>query len=90
MRPEATVLRHVGRRIAELRVARGWTQEAFAELAGVSPGYVRQIEGGRGNLTLATAVRFASLFGVDVVVLFTEPASAEVRRGRPPKAKRAG
>lgn len=88
MRPEGTVLRHVGRRIAELRVARGWTQEEFAERAGVSPGYVRQIEGGRGNITLTTAVRFATLFGVDVSELFVPPASTEVRRGRP--AKRAG
>lgn len=85
MRPETTVLRHVGRRIAELRMARGWTQEGFAELANISPSYVRQLERGRENMTLLTAVRFAAVFGVDVAELFVEPAPFKVRRGRPPK-----
>ena len=37
-------IRRVGRRIAELRLARGWTQEKFAERASVSVKYVQRIE----------------------------------------------
>lgn len=78
-------MRHVGRRVAELRAARGWTQEQFAERAGVTAGYVRQVEGGRGNLTVASLVKLAALLDVEVTDLFTEPASTETKRGRPRK-----
>ncbi len=87
MRSDGTVLRHVGRRVAELRNALGWTQEAFAERAGISVGYVRQVEGGHENLTLMTLVKLAVVLGVDAADLFVPPASSEVRRGRPPKAR---
>lgn len=86
-RSTATVQRHVGRRVAELRRAQGLTQEQFAELAEVSVGYVRQVEGGRENLTIATMVKLAALLEVDVVDLFVPPALSEVRRGRPSRGK---
>ena len=85
MRPESLVLRHVGRRVAELRTARGWTQDQFAERAKLSPGYVRQVEGGHENLTLVTLVKLATVLGVDAADLFTVPVSGEVRKGRPRK-----
>ena len=37
----------IGRRIREIRVWRGMTQRAVAELAGVSEGYLSRIEGGK-------------------------------------------
>ncbi len=85
--PEAgpSLLLDVGRRIAELRVARGWTQDVFAERAEVSPGYIRHVEAGRENLTLTSLVKLATLLGVTVPDLFVPPASRHVRRGRPPK-----
>ncbi len=36
-----------GARVRELRRAQGWSQEAFAERAGVSVRTVRNVEGGR-------------------------------------------
>ena len=84
-REPALVMRHVGRRIAELRVGRGLTQEQLAERAGVTVGYVRTVEGGRGNLTVFSLVRFATLLDVEPGELLVPPASTETRRGRPPK-----
>lgn len=87
MRPRSPILvmRHVGRRIAELRAGQGWTQEELAERAEVSVGYVRQVEGGGENLTIATLVRFAVILGAEPGDLFAIPATTQARRGRPPK-----
>lgn len=84
-RSGASLLRDVGRRVAELRAARGWTQEVFAERAEVSVGYVRQVETGRENLTLTSLAKISALLDVDAAELFSAPASRERRRGRPPK-----
>ena len=48
--PDA-VIRDVGRRVAELRVGLGLTQDKFAESLGVSGVYVRRVEIGQENLT---------------------------------------
>lgn len=87
MRPRSAtlVMRHVGRRVAELRAGQGWTQEELAERAEVSVGYVRQVEGGGENLTIATLVKLAGLLGAEPGDLFTVPTTTEARRGRPPK-----
>lgn len=73
----------VGRRIAELRRAKHWTQEQFAAEAEVLIGYVRRVEGGYENLSLESLEKLATLLEVDVVELLKPPAAAEVRRGRP-------
>jgi transcriptional regulator with XRE-family HTH domain len=75
-------MRDVGRRVAELRAVRGWTQEAFAERAEVSVGYVRQVEGGRENLTIATLCKLAAVLDADAADLFAAP-STSAQRGRP-------
>jgi transcriptional regulator with XRE-family HTH domain len=85
MRSESQVLRHVGRRVAELREARGWTQEVFAERAGIGVGYVQQIEGGQKNPTVVTIVKLATVLGADAAELFAVPMSDAPRRGRPRK-----
>ena len=83
-RPDPLLL-DVGRRVAELRRARGWTQEKFAERAEVSVGYVREVEGGHENLSLLSLAKIAALLGVTVPDLLVAPASRTVRRGRPPR-----
>lgn len=81
-------LRDLGRRVAELRVAMGLTQEAFAEMMmNVSTKYLQRIEAGRENLTVESLVVLASKFRVPVRDLFDPPASRAVRLGRPPKPK---
>ena len=80
------VLKDIGRRIAEIRSARGLTQEAFAEqILGVSLKYVQAIESGRENLGVASLVNLANRVGVRVIDLFAAPASRAVARGRPSK-----
>jgi transcriptional regulator with XRE-family HTH domain len=81
------VLRDVGRKIAEGRVKRGLTQEAFAEqIVGCSLKYLQAIEAGRENLTVESLVALAGKVGVRVQQLFEAPVSRKVRRGRPPKS----
>lgn len=77
----------VGRRIAELRVGRGWTQDALAKRLQVSVNYVQRVERG-SNLTIRSLVQIASTLVVQVIDLFAAPMSAERRPGRPPRQKR--
>ena len=80
------MVRAVGRRIAELRRAKHWTQEQFAAEAEVLIGYVRRVEGGYENLSLESLEKLADLLDVDVVELLKPPVATETRRGRPPRA----
>jgi transcriptional regulator with XRE-family HTH domain len=77
----------LGRRIAELRSARGLTQEQFAERYGTSVRYFQEIEAGRENLTLDSLVRIARLLKVRVRDLFDEPTRPRAKPGRPPKRR---
>jgi transcriptional regulator with XRE-family HTH domain len=54
------VRRDIGRRVAELRVARELTQERLAEKAAVSVKYLQRVEAGRENLTIESMVRLQS------------------------------
>ena len=77
------VLRDVGRRIAEIRLAAGLTQEQVAERLGISTRAYAYIESGRENLTLRTMVFVANVLGTCIPELFVQPASREKKRGRP-------
>lgn len=78
-----TVLRRVGRRMAELRRSRGLTQEACAERIGMlTPNYAR-IEQGRQNVTIDTLVRIGRALDVRVAELFRSPRTTRVIAGRP-------
>jgi transcriptional regulator with XRE-family HTH domain len=86
------ILKDIGRRIAEVRISRGLTQEQFAErVLGVSLKYCQAVEAGRENLTVASLVRLANKVRVPVAHLFKAPVSRVVRSGRPTHAaKRRG
>lgn len=78
----AAILRELGKRIGELRRARGLTQETAAERLGMlAPNYAR-IEQGRQNVTVDTLVRIVRVLGEDVRVadLFAPPTTTERRR----------
>lgn len=77
----------LGRRIAELRHARGMTQAEFAEKMDWSLQYVSRVESGREHFRLTRLIEIANLLEVDLIDLLRPPKSLEVRRGRPPKAK---
>lgn len=79
----------VGKRIKELRTQNGWSQEEFADRAGVHRTYIGSAENGSRNLTLQVLVMFARAFGVSVAELLTgleERAKALSKPGRPAKA----
>lgn len=76
----------VGRRIAELRRGRGWTQGELAHRMGHSESYQAAVEGGRYNLRLDTLTMFAQVLGIHPAELLAPPSSRTKRRiGRPPR-----
>jgi len=81
-------LRNLGRRVAELRISRGLTQEDLAERLEKDARYVQEIEGGRQNITVRTAALVARKLRIPVAELFTIPLTPE-RAGlrRVPKTK---
>src|SRR6516225_7198736 len=77
----------VGRNFARLRLAKGFTQERFAELSGFTQQYVSGLERGRRNPTVVTLYHLAQALGVSHVELITpddqsyrETAQAEIKR----------
>jgi transcriptional regulator with XRE-family HTH domain len=81
--PERLV-RDIGRRIAELRALRGWTQQEFAARLGISVRYLARLERGLQNFTVHRLVWLAGSLGIRTVDLFVPPRSRHVRTGRPP------
>ena len=72
-----------GRRVAEERTKRSWTQAAFAVRLGVSLRYVQHIEAGYQNVSITTAVRFANALDTPLSALFKPPRTRRRKRGRP-------
>ena len=81
-RPER-VFRDIGRRLAELREARGWTQEEAAEHLTIGIRYLQKLEGGKASFTLTTLIRLVNRYGVPVAAVFEPPRTRVVKRGRP-------
>ena len=68
------ILQHVADRIRETRTARGWSQQALADLAHVSRRMLGSIERGTANVSLATLDRIATALGLPFAELVREPA----------------
>jgi len=64
-----------GRRLRQLRSARGLSQEELADLAGLDRTYVSGCERGKRNISLENIYRLASALGVDAAELLKEPNS---------------
>lgn len=62
-----------GRRLRELRSARGLSQEALADAAGLDRTYVSSCERGRRNVSLENICRLASALGVKPEELLKPP-----------------
>ena len=83
----ARVLDDFGRRLAELRRARGWTQSRAAVESGMPEKDYQAIENGRRAITIRTALALAQTFDQPLRALFDPPASLAPRRpGRPSAA----
>lgn len=61
-----------GRRLRELRRARGLSLETLGEHAGVNDKYVQAVETGRQSPTLDIVEKLAKGLGIHVVALFSE------------------
>ena len=80
-----TLIRDVGRRIAELRQAAGRTQEELAHALGLTARYLQGVDAGK-NLTLDSLAQIAAGLGVRAADLLVTPSSPDKRRpGRPTK-----
>lgn len=65
----------LGCRISDFRRLNGFTQKVFAELVGVSPGFVSKVERGIKRPTMYTVYRMAEALGVPISWLFKESAN---------------
>jgi len=54
----------LGRNVRQLREARGWSQEDYADRAGIHRTYVSDIERGRRNPTITVVEKLAAPLGV--------------------------
>ena len=54
----------LGRNIRKLREANGWSQEDYADRAGIHRTYVSDIERGRRNPTIVVVEKLAAPFNV--------------------------
>ena len=79
------LVRDVGRRVAEERVRRAWTQEVFAEALNYSLKFVQRLEAGRENMTIRTIASLADTLGVRLATLFNKPRTKQPGPGRPKK-----
>ena len=59
-----------GLRVRELRTHRGWSQEAFADLAGLHRTYIGSVERGEQNISLQNIERLAATLEVSLAELF--------------------
>ena len=75
---EGDLQRTFGENLRRYRLARGLSQEAFADVLGVHRTYMGGVERGERNLTLQTVERFAASIHVKPVELLTKRA-----RGKP-------
>ncbi len=63
------LLRRVGRRVAQARADRGWTQEQLAEAIGIEPVSLSRLETGDRALSLTTLGLIADALGLGLGAL---------------------
>lgn len=84
-------VRHlVGRNVKRIRLAKGLTQESFAEATGFSQQYLSDLERGRRNPTIVTLFELATALKVEHVDLVApdDAFRAEVKQQSAGKRKK--
>jgi transcriptional regulator with XRE-family HTH domain len=64
------VHKKLGKRIADLRKKRGFTQEAFSHECGFNRSYMGAVERGEKNITLAMVNKVAKALKISLAELF--------------------
>ena len=70
MNQEKWITKRLGKRIRQLRSAKGWSQEGFAFEAGIDRSHFGAIERGEKNPTVKNVARIADKLNVSITVLF--------------------
>jgi transcriptional regulator with XRE-family HTH domain len=70
MRKKHPALVKIGMRIRELRLAKGFSQEAFAYEVGLDRTYMGSVERGERNIAAINLIRIAKILKVEVGELF--------------------
>lgn len=78
MREQRVELMDFGRRLRELRLKRGLSQEELAQHAGLDRTYVSQAEQGRRNATLITLMKIAGALGTTTTDLVAPPSDETI------------
>lgn len=63
-------LQQFGRRVAELRKERGWSQEKLALESGIARSYLGGVERGQRNIAVLNVLRLARTLGCEPGQLF--------------------
>jgi transcriptional regulator with XRE-family HTH domain len=64
------LLKRLGVRVRELRKAKGWSQEEFADICRIDRSYMSGIERGVRNISVLNLARLARALGVKPSELF--------------------
>jgi transcriptional regulator with XRE-family HTH domain len=75
-KPSEAISRDLGRRVRQLRAARGWSLESLANASDVSRSMLSQIERAQANPTLAVTLRIARAFSLSLGELLEMPGVA--------------
>jgi len=67
---EGTVRQRFGRRIRQLREAKGWSQERLAAEAQLHATYISEVEHGKRNISIDNIARLAEALDVPIAALF--------------------
>jgi transcriptional regulator with XRE-family HTH domain len=65
------IRKRFGARVRQLRNDQGWSQESFADKAGLHRTYVGAIERGEQNISLVNIEKIAATLGVSLAELFS-------------------
>ena len=73
----------LGKRVRELRTAKNWSQEEFANVSGFHRTYIGQIERGEKNISFENLIKLASVLGVTASELLSVLDSGDLHTSKP-------
>jgi transcriptional regulator with XRE-family HTH domain len=78
MRKKHPALIKIGKRVRELRKAKGFSQEGFAYEVGLDRTYMGSVERGERNIAAINLIRIAKVLKIEVGELFPSTRSLQV------------